>query len=209
MKTMENCGFILSALFLVNFLPAQAQESLIETDQVIVAQDGLKVLATDRFPGDLTCEIFLGEDISVPWFRCEGKLHRVEAVAMELSENSQKKPISETNGANRGRAGLNRRRTTITALRKEGDSEAYVLYLFTEDADGKAIAFFDLNLDGQWDVKRTPTLKDTVFIAIEGEWMSVIKVDGIQTSRPTASSQAVSYVFQNEWKKDVNLKEVD
>ena len=210
MKTNQIFCFMLSTLLLANSLSAQAKEPLLEADRVIVSQDGLKVLVTDRFPGDLACEIFLGEEKSVPRFRCEGKLGRIESAVLELGESSQRKTTTENNGTNNeGGAEINRRRTTITALRKEGDSEAYVLYLFTEDADGKAMAFFDFNLDGQWDVKKTPTRNDTAFIAIEGKWTPVSKVDGMKTRRPIAISEAVEYYFQNEWKKEVHLKDVD
>jgi hypothetical protein len=70
------------------------------------------------------------------------------------------------------------------------------LYLFTGNAEG----FFDLNVDGIWDVKKTPTQNQKNFILFKGEWLAVDKIDGLLSKAPTAKSGDKQYLFQGAWK---------
>src|SRR5690606_17196172 len=89
--------------------------------------------------------------------------------------------------------------TTVSLLRKDTEDEAYVLYFFSEDNERKVFGLFDLNLDGQWDVKKSPTRKATNFIFLRGEWFEVDKIEGLLSKTPTALRNGKQYKFDGSW----------
>jgi hypothetical protein len=84
-------------------------------------------------------------------------------------------------------------------LRKEGQTNSYALDLFTYDKDGKVLMVFDLNMDGVWDVKRTPTRNEKNFILFQDHWLAVDRIDGLLSETPIAEKAGKRYVFNKAW----------
>jgi hypothetical protein len=144
----------------------------------------IKVVANENFPADLGCEIFVGPKGS-PYFRAEGKQSQVKAVTLEST------------GAG----------PAVSLVRIEGKTNSYALYVFTEDTEGKIVGLFDLNMDGVWDVKRTPTQKQKDFIFFDNQWVAVARIDGLLSAKPVAEGPAGHYEFRGGmWKhKSINF----
>jgi hypothetical protein len=155
---------------------AALQGSTTATERhVLYEREPLKVVGSKTFPMDLSCEIFLGET-QIPSFSIQGKLGRIETKTVNINQES-----------------------SVSVLRKIGDKESYVLYLFSEDQDGKVVGMFDLNLDGEWDVKKTPTRDQKNFIRIGAQWHEVDSIDGLTLQTPTAVKGASNYEFRGKW----------
>ncbi|MCX8157816.1 MAG: hypothetical protein N3J91_15485, partial [Verrucomicrobiae bacterium] len=59
----------------------------------------------------------------------------------------------------------------------------------------------DLDLDGQWDVKKSPTRKAVTFILLQGEWFEVDKIEGLLSKTPSALREGKQYKFDgSRWK---------
>ncbi|MGH7991143.1 MAG: hypothetical protein ACREDS_13255, partial [Limisphaerales bacterium] len=71
---------------------------------------------------------------------------------------------------------------------------------FTEDSEGKVLMFLDFNLDGVWDVKRTPTREQKNYIFFQGQWLAVDRIGGLLSKTPNAKSGNKQFVFQGTWK---------
>jgi hypothetical protein len=143
-------------------------------EQVLVERDSLKVLATKAFPKDLSCEIFVGAAKN-PSFRTTGADGRIERATIDL--------------------GL--RGPAVSLARKATQPPSYFLYLFLDQPNG-VTALFDLDLDGQWDVKKTPNKKE--FIRMNNEWAEVDQVDGIPSEKTTAIRGRTQFVFdKGKW----------
>jgi len=149
-------------------LPAQSL-----TNKPLFETEFIKVVANEKFPEDLESEIFVGPKGS-PYFSTEGTANRLKAVRLESMGTG---PV-------------------VSMVQKEGETNSYILYLFTGNAEG----FFDLNVDGIWDVKKTPTQNQKNFILFKGEWLAVDKIDGLLSKAPTAKSGDKQYLFQGAWK---------
>lgn len=145
--------------------------------RTIVDIEGLKVIAADTFPETPTTEIYVGTD-QFPYFTTDGKERSISSARVQLDEQ-----------------------TSVSLVRKSEERDEFVLYLFTEDPDGKVVAFFDLNIDGVWDVKKTPTRKSKNFIKLEKQWVEVESIEGILL-RPVASQADSQFLFfEGEWKQ--------
>ena len=76
-----------------------------------------------------------------------------------------------------------------------------MLSFFSEDKGKKLFAIFDLDCDGQWDVKKTPTKEKKTFIWFGNEWLDVDKVDGLLSPEPTATKGEKEFEFhRGKWK---------
>jgi hypothetical protein len=143
-------------------------------EQVLLERDSLKVVAAKAFPKDLSCEIFVGAPKN-PSFKTTGADGRVERATIDLGV--------------RGPA--------VSLARKATQPPSYFLYLFLDQPNG-VTALFDLNLDGEWDVKKTPDTK--AFIRIKNEWVEVGQVDGIPSEKTTAIRGRTQFVFdKGKW----------
>ncbi len=143
--------------------------------KVLVEQNSLRILAGDKFPEELDCEIYVGQN-GFPHFRTEGPHRRMKSASIEIDLGP-----------------------SVSVIRKEGEGNSYLLYLFFEDEEGKVVGLFDLNFDGTWDVKKSPTRKKN-FILVDGEWIEVARIDGILSTKPIAEGQGVRYEFRGNWK---------
>ncbi len=148
------------------------------TNKPLLEADSIKVVTNEKFPNDLECEIFVGPKGS-PYFYTEGKQSQLHAASIEMSADAS---------------------TSISVVQKEGETNAYALYLFSYDAEGKTFGLFDLNMDGTWDVKRTPTRSQRNFILFESQWLAVDRIDGLLSKTPTAKSGDRQFIFQGNWK---------
>ncbi len=142
--------------------------------RVLVERESLKVTGSETFPHDLSCEIFVGTR-RYPHFRTEGKSNLLKTVSIDVNLA-----------------------TTVSVVRKDMENDAYVLYLFSEDDEGKVFGLFDLNLDGEWDVKKQTTRKRNL-IMVNKAWVQVDRIDGLLSSTPTAVSDKGRYVFRQAW----------
>lgn len=164
-------------------LVCSAVFSQIVTTRVLVERDSIKVIVADTFPKDLSSEIHVGQRqrpsiaTITPSFSTEGKDGQLEAAHIKMGLG----PI-------------------VSVLRKASETEGYLLSLFSEDEGGKTFAMFDLNIDGEWDVKKTPTRERKNFIHFGGEWHEVDRIEGLNLDKPTAVSGETRFVFQkNKW----------
>ena len=167
--------FVLLCFGAVSFGATVLAQSL--TNKPLFEAESIKVVANEKFPEDLECEIFAGPKGS-PFFRMEGKQSQVKTASIESS------------GAG----------PTVSLVQKGKQTNSYTLYLFSEDAEGKVFGLFDLNCDGTWDVKRTPTRTEKNFILFQGQWLAVDSINGLDSEIPTAEKAGKRYMFQGVWK---------
>jgi hypothetical protein len=170
-KAMQTNKFImLVCIGVLSFGLTLIGQSL--TNKPLFETESIKVVANEEFPKDLESEIFIGPKGS-PYFTAEGTSNQLKAVRLESI------------GAG----------PVVSMVQKEGETNSYILYLFTGNAEG----FFDLNVDGIWDVKKTPTQNQKIFIFFQGQWLAVDKIDGLLSKTPTAKSGDKKYAFQGVW----------
>jgi hypothetical protein len=143
--------------------------------RVLIEKESIKVIGGETFPKDLDCAIYVGPE-EHPHFLVEGPHGRITAARIDVNLYS-----------------------AVSVMRKDTQTEAYALYLFSMDTDGKVFGLFDLNMDGQWDVRKTPTRKEKNFIWLRGEWFKVDKIDGLYSQVPTATSEGKQYQFKGTW----------
>ena len=143
--------------------------------RILVEKESIKVIGAETFPKDLSWEVYIGPQTH-PHFQTEGENGRIKAATIDANLS-----------------------TTVSLLRKDTEDEAYVLYFFSEDNERKVFGLFDLNLDGQWDVKKSPTRKATNFIFLRGEWFEVDKIEGLLSKTPTALRNGKQYKFDGSW----------
>jgi len=74
-----------------------------------------------------------------------------------------------------------------------------LLYLFTSDAEGKILCEFDLDFDGVWDVKESPT-RHMKYIFFEKDWLEVDEIKDRNSEKPTATKGDRRYEFSKSWK---------
>ena len=139
--------------------------------------ESVKIVANANFPKDLECEVFVGA-AGTPYFHVEGKQNQLRSAQIEF-QNAD---------------------TIVSVVRKEAETNSFALYLFSEDTEGKVLGLFDLNMDGVWDVKRTPTRDQKNFIFFENQWVAVSRIDGLLSAKPTAEGQGFRYEFHGVWK---------
>lgn len=179
-----------SLLFVVGIavlLVTSVVSSQVLKPRVLLEREALKVVVADTFPKDLSCEVYLGSfdaginvlgSKQLAIFEAEGKNGRIEKAEIHIGAAS-----------------------SISVIRNDPDKDSYMLFLFTKDEDGKILALFDLNLDGEWDVKKTFTIKKQQhFIRMENNWFEVDKIEGLPSNRPTATRGRTQYMFRKQWK---------
>lgn len=145
------------------------------TSRTLVQEEALKVIVDEQFPKVLDSEIHVGS-VHHPYFRTEGDQSGVKHA--EININLQ---------------------TAVSFVRKETQDELWALYFFSQDSDGKVLGLFDLNVDGQWDVKKSPTRTAKNFIFLQGVWIEVDKIEGLLSKTPTAVKGGKQYEFNGSW----------
>lgn len=144
---------------------------------VFFARESLTVFGNDKFPQDLACELHVGPGFH-PYFRTKGESSRVTFASIDISPEA-----------------------SVSVVRGRGGSNAFVLYLFYEDSEGKVVSIFDLNVDGAWDIKKTTRRGKRNLIRYDGEWLEVDKIVDIPSGTPRAVKNETQYEFVDTWKR--------
>jgi hypothetical protein len=140
----------------------------------LVDRDSLKVFAGPAFPKDLSCQIVVGGPNN-PIFVMAGADQRIDRATIDLG---LKKPA-------------------VSVVRRSTPEPSYLLNLLVDQPPGKGTIFLDLNMDGEWDVKETPSTEPPKhFIRVGTEWVQVDKVEGISSEKPTAARGKTRYSFE-------------
>ncbi|MBR4250627.1 MAG: hypothetical protein IKQ24_10805 [Verrucomicrobia bacterium] len=88
--------------------------------------------------------------------------------------------------------------TSVSLVKKNTKEVSYALTFFSEDEDQKIFILFDLNMDGQWDVRVNPTRSENrSLIYLDGEWLSVDKKENLLSDLPLAWKNDTRYEFRN------------
>ena len=88
--------------------------------------------------------------------------------------------------------------TSVSLIRKKTKEISYALTFFSEDEDQKIFMLFDLNMDGQWDMRDNPTRSENrSLIYLNGEWLSVDKNENRLSDLPVAWKKDTRYEFRN------------
>jgi hypothetical protein len=88
--------------------------------------------------------------------------------------------------------------TSVSLIRKNTKEISYALTFFSEDEDQKIFILFDLNIDGQWDMRDNPTRSENrSLIYLNGEWLSVDKNENRLSDLPVAWKNDVRYEFRD------------
>lgn len=88
--------------------------------------------------------------------------------------------------------------TTVSLIRKNTKEISYALTFFSEDEDQKIFMLFDLNMDGQWDMRDNPTRgENRSLIYLNGEWLSVDKNENRLSDLPVAWKKDIRYEFRD------------
>ena len=145
--------------------------------RILAEADSIKVVGTDAFPKDLMCDVHIGPKL-FPCFHTEGGRGGLDSATIVINLDS-----------------------SVSVSRKDTKKDSYVLSLFLEYGDKKALLLFDLNCDGQWDVKKTLPREKT-FIFFGKEWFEVNNAEGLQSVKPTAAKGERQFEFCNgAWQK--------
>lgn len=166
------------ALSLVVLSAVSAAWVSIAKPRILIEQDSLKVSAADTFPKDLGCEIHVGSERN-PYFRTEGEHGQLKLALIDVNLS-----------------------TTVSVRRRDTQKQSYYLFLFSEDGEGRVFGLFDLNMDGEWDVKKTPTGDKKNFIRLAGEWFEVDEIEGLSSETPTAVKGGKHYEFRGKWVRE-------
>lgn len=175
MQGRINPHFVTSILLvLVSIAAAQAPEY-----RTVVDVPSLTVKAKDDFPHSLSIEVSVGPK-PFPYFRTEGR-QQIDTATIDINAE-----------------------TSVSVLSKDGGENAFILYLFSEDDGGRVFGIFDLDCDGTWDVKRTPTKDVKQFILYEDCWLAVDAIDDLRRRDPTATKDGQVFEFsKSAWRKQV------
>ena len=151
------------------------------TNEPVFETNSIRVVTNARFPEDLESELFIGPKAS-PFIAVQGTKNKLKSVAIDMGQA----PFSVI--------------PSITVYPREGETNSYVLYFFNTDADGKLFTLHDLNMDGVWDVKSTPTREQKNYIFMDNHWVAVTKIGGLLSLNPKAEAPGVHYEFHDGWK---------
>lgn len=169
---IEPC-FVLTTLFLVISMAAVQSPEY----RTVVDVPSLTVKVKNDFPESLTSEVSVGPG-PYPYFRTEGR-QQIDTATIDVNAD-----------------------TSVSVLSREGGENAFILYLFSEDKDGRVFGVFDLDCDGTWDVKRTPTKELKQFIFFEECWLAVDVIDDVRLRGPTATKDSQVFEFsESAWRK--------
>jgi hypothetical protein len=140
--------------------------------RVLVDRESLKVVAAQSFPQDLACEIFVGPP-GEPEFVTKGGGGQIEKASVDLGVG----------------------RPSVSFVRRETRQRSYVLYLFLDRPGQPVSGLFDLNLDGEWDVRKVPP---KLFIRVGAEWVEVDSIDGLTAEKTTAVRGTTQFLFDKD-----------
>jgi hypothetical protein len=140
--------------------------------RLLVDRESLKVVAARSFPQDLACEIFVGPP-GEPEFVTKGGGGQVKNAGIDLGVG----------------------RPSVSFVRRDTRQRSYVLYLFLDRPGQPVSGLFDLNLDGEWDVRKIPPKQ---FIRVGAEWVEVDSIDGITEEKTTAVRGTTQFVFDKD-----------
>ena len=88
--------------------------------------------------------------------------------------------------------------TSVSLVKKNTKEVSYALTFFSEDEDQKIFMLFDLNMDGQWDMRVNPTRSENrSLIYLDGEWLSVDKKENLLSDLPLAWKNDTRYEFRD------------
>ncbi len=88
--------------------------------------------------------------------------------------------------------------TSVSLIRKNTKEISYALTFFSKDEDQKIFMLFDLNMDGQWDMRVNPARSENrSLIYLNGEWFSVDKNENRLSDLPVAWKNDIRYEFRN------------
>lgn len=146
-----------------------------DATRVLVERQSLEVLATGMFPKDLACEIHVGPKTS-PYFVTTGGNERIEMALIRTPDVGG---------------------PSVSLVRRDTDKPSYFLHLLFDDKNGKVVSLFDLNVDGQWDVKKTT--KDGTIIYMEGKWVNVDEINSLMAIKPVATKGDKRFEFDGMW----------
>ena len=163
--------FLIFAGIAVVMLGSAAGFQQLVLTKCVVDRDGLKVLVADDFPKDTAVELNLGpQDRRL--FRADGKDGKVENTLTYVNKDS-----------------------FIVVKRKETEAEAYSMIFDTTMKDGRMFELWDLNCDGEWDMRMGPailrkqsTIRGSSELATIG--FAPITLTGLNRPSPKRSSMA-------------------
>lgn len=150
---------------------------------ILIDREGLKITATRNFPKDLACDITFGSEKNSR-FHAEGAHGKISIAMVNVDSN----PLERGN-----------HNRSVAVVRKQTEKELYVLEYSALDDDGKGYVLYDLNCNGEWDVKLTPSRQEQAFIRVANEWLRVDSVIGILATNPSAVVGSVKYAFAGRW----------
>lgn len=165
-------------VLLAPFIPYEVSSGQIIKPRVLAEGDSLKVIGAEGFPKNLECEIYVGPQPSA-YFGTKGANGRIDMASIYSARPTG--PV-------------------ISLVRRDTERESYFLQLFTEDADGKVLSLFDLNLDGVWDVKKTTKEGQRNLIFLRNQWIEVDKIDRLHAAKPKATKGEEQFEFDEEWR---------
>jgi len=175
MMTISKAMLIWVSLTLVS--ACDSTTTLLPTT-VLVERDSLKILAHDGFPKVMDCNIYLG-NLLIPLVDASGKDGMVDDARINVDIDS-----------------------SVGMILRDRERELRGIMLFFHDFEGKAVALFDLNIDGIWDIKKTPTRVPANFIWFRGDWLEVNEISGITSSKTKASSNIRQFEFiEQGWRE--------
>jgi len=181
----KSLSFVVGSSVLVITLLGSTQ---VPKPRFLLRQKSIKVRTNQTFPKDLGCQVYLGSfkggmnvlgSKDLPIFEAEGKEGRIEEARLSIGG-----------------------KTTISFFRNDPDKDSYVLSFFTQNEDGDPLILFDLNVDGEWDIKITSKLLKATskkFIRVENKWIKVDDYGRPKSKKPIAVRGRKKFVFQKKW----------
>ncbi|HZZ72083.1 MAG TPA: hypothetical protein VFE24_07500 [Pirellulales bacterium] len=144
--------------------------------KIITDTDVLKILVGTNFPSDPCFDIVL-------------KRHSNLSVTVDSDNGIGSVAINVTP------------QTGLSVYQSQGKNQRPVASLFTENHEGQTLALYDLDMDGQWDVKKTPTMDVKCSIWIDTQWLEVDSIQDLMSSNVKAIKGNSEFEFHGSWKK--------
>jgi hypothetical protein len=144
--------------------------------QVIAQAGPLTISGNKDFPENLYCQIMI-EKNPLPCLSIMGKNETIEAVSV-LAD------------IDRG-----------VRLDRNEAKDSYRLLLNGKDQNKNDFLLWDLNFDGNWDVKLTPSGEAKgSYIWLVDKWVRVEEMDGIKSGQPKAKNAESQFIFDGSWR---------